>query len=449
MTAGAERRTADRPAKETRHQARQAALQMLYQWEVGRLSMFEVRQTFWTHSADAGEPLSEDLRAFAWSAPMRDLAAKVGMSDVGLKKLLAARGVSAPPQGYWNKARAGKPVPKCRPVPARRPGEIGRIRLDRRFASVLPAAEPTSSSGPFASRVVPEDLEALRAQELQAIGKVAVRKTLDRLHAGLSDLLRKEERRREKAASDRWAWDLPKFDGPLDKRRLRILNAIFLALSKRDHWGEAFERDGEIHATAIVGDTRVGIDVAIVGPHMTVIRQGRQLPSPDLPAKTPLAVRVRSGWDGDLTEEWKDDRSGTVESRITEITAGLIVAGERQFRIGLRRAEEFREQQRLREVALRREQAEARNRERLKNLHRSGELLRQANDLQALIAQVREVVAAGTTAIEAATLADWERWALAEADRTDPILSGQVLTHIDGSSGDQVTHPSRAAQERG
>jgi N utilization substance protein B len=65
MTARAERRSADRPAKETRHQARQAALQMLYQWEVGRLSMFEVRQTFWTHGADAAEPLSDEMRAFA------------------------------------------------------------------------------------------------------------------------------------------------------------------------------------------------------------------------------------------------------------------------------------------------------------------------------------------------------------------------------------------------
>ena len=63
--ASAERRSATRPPKETRHQARQAALQMLYQWEVGRLSMFEVRQTFWTHGADAGEPLSEELRTFA------------------------------------------------------------------------------------------------------------------------------------------------------------------------------------------------------------------------------------------------------------------------------------------------------------------------------------------------------------------------------------------------
>ncbi len=38
---------------------------MLYQWEVGRLSMFEVRQTFWTHAPDGLEPLAEDQRAFA------------------------------------------------------------------------------------------------------------------------------------------------------------------------------------------------------------------------------------------------------------------------------------------------------------------------------------------------------------------------------------------------
>lgn len=40
---------------------------MLYQWEVGRLSMFEVRQTFWTHSQDRGDRLPEDLRQFASS----------------------------------------------------------------------------------------------------------------------------------------------------------------------------------------------------------------------------------------------------------------------------------------------------------------------------------------------------------------------------------------------
>jgi N utilization substance protein B len=67
MMADAERRSSARPVKETRHQARQSALQMLYQWEVGRLAMGEVRQTFWTHGPDAGDALSDELRAFATS----------------------------------------------------------------------------------------------------------------------------------------------------------------------------------------------------------------------------------------------------------------------------------------------------------------------------------------------------------------------------------------------
>ena len=51
--------------KEARHRAREAALQMLYQWEVGKLSMFEVRQTFWTHDAESAQPLATDMREFA------------------------------------------------------------------------------------------------------------------------------------------------------------------------------------------------------------------------------------------------------------------------------------------------------------------------------------------------------------------------------------------------
>jgi N utilization substance protein B len=64
MTASAERRSAARPEKESRHRAREAAVQMLYQWEVGKASMVEVGQTFWTGPA-ATEPFGEELREFA------------------------------------------------------------------------------------------------------------------------------------------------------------------------------------------------------------------------------------------------------------------------------------------------------------------------------------------------------------------------------------------------
>ena len=67
MTADAERPVTERAPKESRHHAREAALQMLYQWEVGRVSMFEVRQTFWTHGPDTRVPLPDDLQAFAMS----------------------------------------------------------------------------------------------------------------------------------------------------------------------------------------------------------------------------------------------------------------------------------------------------------------------------------------------------------------------------------------------
>jgi N utilization substance protein B len=63
MTAKTERRAAERAPRESRHRAREAAVQMLYQWEVGRVSMYEVRQTFWSGPAEAA--LSDEERAFA------------------------------------------------------------------------------------------------------------------------------------------------------------------------------------------------------------------------------------------------------------------------------------------------------------------------------------------------------------------------------------------------
>ena len=65
MTASVERRSSERPAREIRHRAREAAVQMLYQWEVGKVSMFEVGQTFWTDGPLESEALPDDLRAFA------------------------------------------------------------------------------------------------------------------------------------------------------------------------------------------------------------------------------------------------------------------------------------------------------------------------------------------------------------------------------------------------
>jgi N utilization substance protein B len=65
VTTRTERRSAPRAGREPRHRAREAAVQMLYQWEVGRSSLDEVLETFWLHEDSPVASLSDDHRGFA------------------------------------------------------------------------------------------------------------------------------------------------------------------------------------------------------------------------------------------------------------------------------------------------------------------------------------------------------------------------------------------------
>jgi N utilization substance protein B len=65
MTTNAERRAAERPEKESRHRAREAGVQMLYQWEVGREPIADVVRTFWVHGPAASQAVPNELRMFA------------------------------------------------------------------------------------------------------------------------------------------------------------------------------------------------------------------------------------------------------------------------------------------------------------------------------------------------------------------------------------------------
>ena len=51
--------------KSLRHQARQAALQILYQWEVGRSDITQAAETFFSLQWPHAEAPHDDLRAFA------------------------------------------------------------------------------------------------------------------------------------------------------------------------------------------------------------------------------------------------------------------------------------------------------------------------------------------------------------------------------------------------
>ena len=53
------------PRQRTRHRARAAAVQMLYQWEVGQSDIEDVFRTFWTANLPGAEGASDATKAFA------------------------------------------------------------------------------------------------------------------------------------------------------------------------------------------------------------------------------------------------------------------------------------------------------------------------------------------------------------------------------------------------
>jgi len=176
----------------------------------------------------------ERLYDLAWSAPMRQLAAELGLSDIGLAKALRLHDIPLPQPGYWNKLQAGKPV-RHTPLPARKPGQDSLLlvhgALADRFRAEPAAAE--NPEGPFASEAVPEDLDQLRRNVLKQIGKISVPRKLERPHRALQTPLRRDERRREKIALSNYPrWELaPVFDQPDQERKLRIANALMHALA--------------------------------------------------------------------------------------------------------------------------------------------------------------------------------------------------------------------------
>ena len=174
----------------------------------------------------------------------------------------------------------------------------------------------------------------------------------------------------------------------------------------------------------------LGIYIEVAGKHRTVQVQGRARLAPDFPGPIPLMFSVDPGFDRKNCTTWQDDAKGTLETKIAEIVARIITMGEEKFRRSLREAEERAEEQRRREQKRRQEAIAARNAERLKRLRESGDLLRQARDLRALIARVRDPAVTGSVGVDQSRLEEWEKWAAAEADRLDPVLSGQIMTHL-------------------
>ena len=167
-----------------------------------------------------------------WSEPLSTLAPRFGMSGVALAKACRAAGIPVPERGHWARTRAGKPV-RRRPLPPRSPGAPDSVVLGGgHWAAWSTGDDPSAPLPP--PPAFEEDVPALAARVQAMLGKVSVPRTLDRPHRLIAALLAEDEARQEKRARAAYPsiLDTPKFDTPLERRRLRILNGLFMALER-------------------------------------------------------------------------------------------------------------------------------------------------------------------------------------------------------------------------
>ncbi|WP_457811356.1 hypothetical protein [Sinorhizobium meliloti] len=366
---------------------------------------------------------------------MKKLAEKQGVSDVALAKTCRKHDVPLPPRGYWAKLQAGKKVSKER-LPPRRLGmpEFVQFGGDRRSYYSQPnnLAEGELPPPPRFG----EPVDALLSRIRVLVGNVPVPKTLSKAHRMVRRLLEQDDIRREKylASTYRSSFDAPLFDSPFEQRRLRLYSAIFNALERQGMQPHGAGKDPQ--SFSIRGEQ----SVSLILDNPKIMRHGwRNTDDLRRPASEKLVVSVKTGHKIDeIRLAWEDGGDRKVEDFATEIVVAIIGAGELQYRKGevfrhewlvQRKAELIEEARKRREEEERREherQIEA-EQARIDHLLSDAKAFRQAADIRAYIESARQASASAQHSISADELEEWASWALAQADRIDPVLSRRFL----------------------
>jgi hypothetical protein len=267
----------------------------------------------------------EELYKLVWTEPVRTIAQRMGVSDVWLKKCCSKADIPVPDRGYWAKLRADKTVVRQK-LPPRSPGMATDVTIgtDLHPYRWPPNSEAELAAPPPTEPTFAEPIEAISARVDRSLGKVRFVRDFGSAHSLIRHLLHEDELRRLKPADAhyRLRYSDPFFDTPFERRRLRILNSLFLALTKADY--EPWLNDPQARNVGVTVGSQT-ISFALDHPK-TRARANRRVQAPrEAYEILHLEISATGG-------SWTDDDSGRIEDRLREIVLKLIVAGEIQYR---------------------------------------------------------------------------------------------------------------------
>jgi hypothetical protein len=146
----------------------------------------------------------------------------------------------------------------------------------------------------------------------------------------IAALLGEDLARRKALEADRLAWHRPRFDSPAALRRVRIVNALFIAMAHAGCQASVSNKDLDKIGFR-VGDTfmEVGIESSRRVPHAGA--RSRAVPEDRITLNA-------KGWPpiSGVPSSWSDGDAGLLEARILEIARDLIVMAELVYRAAVR-----------------------------------------------------------------------------------------------------------------
>jgi hypothetical protein len=356
----------------------------------------------------------QQLHELVWTRPMRDLAAEIGISDVGLKKVCVKYGIDTPPQGHWQKVANGKQIA----TPVLTTGRLEQV-IDIVVADPkpeLPDAEQARLAELMGREVEPEWQIHVPADLPASVHPVAkqVQKILKACKLDDYGCLRCYDK----------ALPFVRVTPDGLPRAVKLIDTIARAVERRGFvWRPGSGGQWDDSASVMVEDVAFKI-----GVYETVERRIHRLtpeeqrktqkgtwfyaPKYDYLSSNQFSIR-RSDYDTYL----QDGRNLRVEDRLNEVMRILVgrafAARENKRLEGIRAAEASARAARQAEI----QKLQATQVAAIERLHAQASAWRKAQDLRAFIAAVEDA----PDLCADARRSEWLSWAHGQADAVDPL----------------------------
>ncbi|MBK6781760.1 MAG: hypothetical protein IPG75_19805 [Gemmatimonadetes bacterium] len=386
---------------------------------------------------DRGTPTTftrEQLYELIWEEPTRTVAARLGISDVGLAKVCRKYHIPRPWRGYWREKETGKRVrqPKLLPWPP----HLGQEPTTITFHTTPPPSPPGAPVPP--RPLEPETVQAQRLYESDPAHQITVAEALaepDRMVRRALRLLRKKDERGYHFTREHPCLAIHATTDSLD-RALRIFDALLKACRARG-WAVECQADTPWHTRVTVLDEVIAVGITekvrtIRAPRIPFEDRDWLKPQPkdtyEPTGKLTLWLGANASSYG-YERTWSDGKRQRVETCLHDVMLGFVQIVE--ARKAARREVEERQRRWAEEERQRQMEAERweREKERREELQRQVQAWSEARDLQAYLAALQTASRSHIERDPDGRLARWLRWTEAHVAAHDPLRSVEQLPH--------------------